>query len=754
MAFSFWLCRLRSSKGFSYSKSRSSRSQNHVTPKGRVPRHVFNSNSSRLRHPFLSLIPTALAVSAAALALQCPPNLSANCSPHHEPSEDQYHSDTDVSLFSFNQYHSDTNTAKHVNRSMQNYDNQQHGSPLGGSSFAGSTSALALQYPPNLSSSQYHQPPENLQYHSGTNNYDNQQHGSPLQGSSFAGSTSALALQYPPNLSSSQYHQPPENLQYHSGTNTTKHVNRSMQNYDNQQHGSPLQGSSFAGSTSALALQYPPNLSSSQYHQPPENLQYHSGTNTTKHVNRSMQNYDNQQHGSPLQGSSFAGSTSALALQYPPNLSSSQYHQPSEDQYHSDSNNYYYPQHGSPLRDGWDGDEFPEWIWSFLGGQDTAATPNNEDSNEGEAHKNADKTKRGRRRTSIVWEHFKESFKDGAKRIICNSCHTEFPPSESGSTGHLHLHLKKCGNNEDSKNKQKGDDEDTPSNCSIGTSTRKRSRTKKDDALPRIGTHSIMVERGVSWSDIMDPTYKFIYKIFKKNEWLSLFDHVTVYPRLVQEFYHNMYPINCDSSHFYTKVSGTQLHITSKLINEVTKIPLTSDGNTPFTKFVLPPSNAELKECVHPHFEYEWEKNQNKIPISYLPNQNRLLALIVMQNIWPISCNSYVPLDHAQLIYAIINHISFCLCKHMVMTMIKAHQDNTIALPFGGLITKILQAKLSSIPPTELVMFSEEDFGKALVMKFNDQLQQVHAVDEPAPLAPPAPSASSSSRPSNADVLL
>jgi hypothetical protein len=58
-----------------------------------------------------------------------------------------------------------------------------------------------------------------------------------------------------------------------------------------------------------------------------------------------------------------------------------------------------------------------------------------------------------------VWEHFKESFKDGAKRIICNSCHTEFPPSESGSTGHLHLHLKKCGNNEDSKNKQKGDDE-------------------------------------------------------------------------------------------------------------------------------------------------------------------------------------------------------------------------------------------------------------------------------------------------------
>ncbi|XP_062165965.1 D-lactate dehydrogenase [cytochrome], mitochondrial isoform X2 [Alnus glutinosa] len=77
MAFSSWFSRLRSSsKGFVYSSIRSSRFQNLETPKARVTTHVFHSNSSRLRNPFLSLLPAALAVSAGALALQSQSNPS------------------------------------------------------------------------------------------------------------------------------------------------------------------------------------------------------------------------------------------------------------------------------------------------------------------------------------------------------------------------------------------------------------------------------------------------------------------------------------------------------------------------------------------------------------------------------------------------------------------------------------------------------------------------------------------------------
>jgi hypothetical protein len=259
--------------------------------------------------------------------------------------------------------------------------------------------------------------------------------------------------------------------------------------------------------------------------------------------------------------------------------------------------------------------------------------------------------------------------------------------------------------------------QDMPSYYITGPSTRKHSQAKNDAALACIGTRTIVVERGVLWSDIMLPTYRFIFEIFEINGWLSLFYPVRVYPHLVREFYHNMRsPIvnSYSSPRFVTEVSGTQLHITSKLINEVTGIPLTSDISLPITDQSVP-TNAQLMDCVHPGLVYRWKKNKNKIPICYLPDQNRLLALIVMQNIWPISCNSYVPLNHALLFYAIIKRISFCLCKHMVKTMIKVHQDYpdyTIALPFGGLITKILEAKLPNIPPTELVVFSEKCFRK------------------------------------------
>jgi hypothetical protein len=83
-----------------------------------------------------------------------------------------------------------------------------------------------------------------------------------------------------------------------------------------------------------------------------------------------------------------------------------------------------------------------------------------------------------------------------------------------------------------------------------------------------------------------------------------------------------------------------------------------------------------------------------------------------MQNILPISRNSDVPMDMARLIFAIINKIPFCMSKHMVMTMIETHEDNQIALPVRGLITKILQKKLSNITTNEPVDMPEGPFGK------------------------------------------
>jgi hypothetical protein len=66
----------------------------------------------------------------------------------------------------------------------------------------------------------------------------------------------------------------------------------------------------------------------------------------------------------------------------------------------------------------------------------------------------------------------------------------------------------------------------------------------------------------------------------------------------------------------------------------------------------------------------------------------------------------------------------------MVMTMIELQAENNIALPFGGLITKILKKKLPSIPPSKPVEMPRGYFRKATVMKSNAQLQRFQIADD------------------------
>jgi hypothetical protein len=76
------------------------------------------------------------------------------------------------------------------------------------------------------------------------------------------------------------------------------------------------------------------------------------------------------------------------------------------------------------------------------------------------------------------------------------------------------------------------------------------------------------------------------------------------------------------------------------------------------------------------------------------------------------------------LIYAIINKVPFYMCKHIILTMIKMHEDNQIALPFGGLVMKILKKKLTNIPTNEPMDMPDRPFRKQTVMKSNAQLNR------------------------------
>lgn len=287
----------------------------------------------------------------------------------------------------------------------------------------------------------------------------------------------------------------------------------------------------------------------------------------------------------------------------------------------------------------------------------------------------------------------------------------------------------------------------------FGTASKKRTREERDALRGKISKRSIIVERGVLRSDLMVEPFQFIYDIFRENKWLTLFEPVNVYHRLVREFYSNMSLVLGSSPHFKTKVSGTSLLINPALISEVTGIPLTNGKPSPFSDIDTHPTKAEIMASLNPGGDLEWEEQKTKIPISYLRGPEKLLARIVMQNMWPISRNSEVTIDRAKMIYAIINRVPFCLCTHMVMTMIELYDDHAIALPFGGLITKILKNKLQQIAPNKPADVPGGYFRKGTIMKVNAQLQRFHAPEEQAHPTPHEPQASSSSAPSSSDVM-
>ncbi|XP_059434578.1 uncharacterized protein LOC132167585 [Corylus avellana] len=274
---------------------------------------------------------------------------------------------------------------------------------------------------------------------------------------------------------------------------------------------------------------------------------------------------------------------------------------------------------------------------------------------------------------------------------------------------------------------------------------RKRTREEKSVLQDKIFTRKFVIERGVEQKDIRVEPFRFIHDIFQANQWTSLFVPVNAYTRLVREFYYNIDEIDLvGPPSFTTKVFEKTLNITTELISEVIGIPLTNEKPLPFLEEDPQPTKAEIMAVLNPSQQLVWDEDLNKIPIGYVRAPERLLTRILLQNIWPMSRHSHVTIERAIMIYGIINRVEFCLCTHLVLTMIELHEDHSIALPYDGLITKILHAILPKIAANERMEAPEGYFGKATVMKSNAQLRLHAPAVQAPPLAQDSPAASSS----------
>jgi hypothetical protein len=75
------------------------------------------------------------------------------------------------------------------------------------------------------------------------------------------------------------------------------------------------------------------------------------------------------------------------------------------------------------------------------------------------------------------------------------------------------------------------------------------------------------------------------------------------------------------------------------------------------------------------------------IKIDAFSPPHRLLAKIVLHNLWPIACRSELVLKRARFLYTLVMRMPFYLCKHILQTMLEIrdeHSKSNAQLRFEG----------------------------------------------------------------------
>jgi hypothetical protein len=173
-----------------------------------------------------------------------------------------------------------------------------------------------------------------------------------------------------------------------------------------------------------------------------------------------------------------------------------------------------------------------------------------------------------------------------------------------------------------------------------------------------------------------------------ENNWEYLYNCACkAFPRLVREFYGNMIIIQEDDRGLImqTMVRGQQIQIDPQLISAVIGVPVLPVSGDPF------PDEAPSIDFLHDFFgtrPQREDKSHSHISIGAFAPMHRFLAKIVVTNLWPQARRSELTLIKATLFYAIMMQTPFCLCKHILHTMLEVRDEKNTSLSFGCLITQ------------------------------------------------------------------
>jgi hypothetical protein len=117
---------------------------------------------------------------------------------------------------------------------------------------------------------------------------------------------------------------------------------------------------------------------------------------------------------------------------------------------------------------------------------------------------------------------------------------------------------------------------------------------------------------------------------------MSLFTSSKIYPKIVREFYLHLEIVDILQQCLVLKTTvwGLEIRIDPDLITQVTDIPLVHPLGIPFLDPDNAPSWEEMLAFFDPTGTQVWGPNQTFLPIGWLQSPQRLMARIMLQNIW------------------------------------------------------------------------------------------------------------------------
>jgi len=199
-------------------------------------------------------------------------------------------------------------------------------------------------------------------------------------------------------------------------------------------------------------------------------------------------------------------------------------------------------------------------------------------------------------------------------------------------------------------------------------------------------------------------------------------------------------------------VRGQTILIDPQLISAIIGVPVLPVSGVPFP----PGDEAPSIDFLHDFFGTRpQDKSHSQINIGAFAPTHQFLAKVVPTNLWPQARRSELTLKKTTLLYAIVMQTPFCLCNHILHTMLEVRNEKNTSLSFGCLITQIFLQVVTDISDSEPRSRIPDPLGIQTLMKSNAQLRHEGQGDVPQPLpvlVTPSTAASSQVVPPSFDI--